>query len=208
MVIYCILVHYIGIFVNVTRTPQVKTCRFLHTLLMGEEQFLQPSRKGNAWFHSVTPMIKHGYFVHMNISRFLRSQSVPLRRNVTVQVLDQDRSQTPRGQSEPAFPSGDPGTSANVAAITAATIAATAPLIKVDIIRFIKHSNIVAFIKQVLSHWLWLSLFGPSGSEWDGGSDRTGNCWDEEAAGGRVQCPAAENWEQFCWESSPSGGTT
>ncbi|XP_042599200.1 protein TALPID3 isoform X3 [Cyprinus carpio] len=59
-----------------------------------------------------------------------RSQSVPLRRNVTVQVLDQDRSQTPRGQSEPAFPSGDPGTSANVAAITAATIAATAPLIK------------------------------------------------------------------------------
>ncbi|XP_043118591.1 protein TALPID3 [Puntigrus tetrazona] len=59
-----------------------------------------------------------------------RSQSVPLRRNVTVQVLDQDRSQTPRGQSEAAFPSGDPGTSANVAAITAATIAATAPLIK------------------------------------------------------------------------------
>uniref|UniRef100_A0A671MFJ3 Protein TALPID3 n=1 Tax=Sinocyclocheilus anshuiensis TaxID=1608454 RepID=A0A671MFJ3_9TELE len=58
-----------------------------------------------------------------------RSQSVPLRRNVTVQVLDQDRSQTPRGQPEPAFPSGDPGTSANVAAITAATIAATAPLI-------------------------------------------------------------------------------
>uniref|UniRef100_A0A8C1GJB4 Si:ch211-185a18.2 n=1 Tax=Cyprinus carpio TaxID=7962 RepID=A0A8C1GJB4_CYPCA len=59
-----------------------------------------------------------------------RSQSVPLRHNVTVQVLDQDRSQTPRGQSEPAFPSGDPRTSANVAAITAATIAATAPLIK------------------------------------------------------------------------------
>ncbi|XP_026142255.1 protein TALPID3 isoform X1 [Carassius auratus] len=59
-----------------------------------------------------------------------RSQSVPLRRNVTVQVLDQDRSQTPRGQSEPACPLGDPGTSANVAAITAATIAATAPLIK------------------------------------------------------------------------------
>ncbi|XP_016395161.1 protein TALPID3 [Sinocyclocheilus rhinocerous] len=59
-----------------------------------------------------------------------RSQSVPLRRNVTVQVLDQDRSQTPRGQPEPAFPSGDPGTSANVAVITAATIAATAPLIK------------------------------------------------------------------------------
>uniref|UniRef100_A0A672SCS9 Uncharacterized protein n=1 Tax=Sinocyclocheilus grahami TaxID=75366 RepID=A0A672SCS9_SINGR len=59
-----------------------------------------------------------------------RSQSVPLRRNVTVQVLDQDRSQTPRGQPEPAFPSADPGTSANVAAITAATIVATAPLIK------------------------------------------------------------------------------
>ncbi len=116
---------------------KVKTCKFLHTLLMGEERFLQPSRKGNAWFHSVTPMIKHGYFVHINISLFIRSQSVPLRRNVTVQVLDQDRSQTPRGQSEPAFPSGEPGTSANVAAITAATIAATAPLIKVDIIRFI-----------------------------------------------------------------------
>uniref|UniRef100_A0A673J6E0 Protein TALPID3-like n=1 Tax=Sinocyclocheilus rhinocerous TaxID=307959 RepID=A0A673J6E0_9TELE len=59
-----------------------------------------------------------------------RSQSAPLRRNVTVQVLDQDRSQTPGGQSDPVCPLGDPGTSANVAAITAATIAATAPLIK------------------------------------------------------------------------------
>ncbi|XP_051723257.1 protein TALPID3 isoform X2 [Ctenopharyngodon idella] len=59
-----------------------------------------------------------------------RSQSAPLRRNVTVQVLGQDRSQTPRGQSDPAFPLGDPGTSASVAAVTAATIAATAPLIK------------------------------------------------------------------------------
>ncbi|XP_077095075.1 protein TALPID3 isoform X2 [Siphateles boraxobius] len=59
-----------------------------------------------------------------------RSQTAPLRRNVTVQVLDQDRSQTPRGQSDPAFPLGDPGSSASVAAITAATSAATAPLIK------------------------------------------------------------------------------
>ncbi|XP_073683653.1 protein TALPID3 [Garra rufa] len=59
-----------------------------------------------------------------------RSQSAPLRRNVIVQVLDQDRSQTPRDQSDPACPLGDPGTSASVAAITAATIAATAPLIK------------------------------------------------------------------------------
>ncbi|KAG1973204.1 protein TALPID3 [Pimephales promelas] len=59
-----------------------------------------------------------------------RSQSAPLRRNVTVQVLDQDRSQTPRGQSDPAFPLGDPGTSASVSAITAATTAATAPLVK------------------------------------------------------------------------------
>ncbi|XP_067312012.1 protein TALPID3 isoform X2 [Pseudorasbora parva] len=57
-----------------------------------------------------------------------RSQSAPLRRNVTVQVLDQDRSQTPRGQSDPSFPLGESGT--GVAAITAATIAATAPLIK------------------------------------------------------------------------------
>uniref|UniRef100_A0A8C2DXP1 Si:ch211-185a18.2 n=1 Tax=Cyprinus carpio TaxID=7962 RepID=A0A8C2DXP1_CYPCA len=55
-----------------------------------------------------------------------RSQSAPLRRNVTVQVLDQDRSQTPRGQSDPACPLGDPGTSTNVAAITAAVIAAAA----------------------------------------------------------------------------------
>lgn len=63
----------------------------------------------------------------------LRSQSAPLRRNVTVQVLGQDRSQTPRGQSDSTFPLGDPGTSASVAAVTAATIAATAPLMKVDI---------------------------------------------------------------------------
>ncbi|XP_056332368.1 protein TALPID3 [Danio aesculapii] len=59
-----------------------------------------------------------------------RSQGAPLRRNVTVQVLEQDRSQTPRVQPDPACPLGDPGTSASVAAITAATIAATAPLIK------------------------------------------------------------------------------
>jgi len=71
----------------------------------------------------------------VDISLSFRSQSAPLRRNVTVQVLDQDRSQTPRGQSDPAFPLGDPGTSASVSAITAATTAATAPLVKVDLRR-------------------------------------------------------------------------
>ncbi|XP_052001691.1 protein TALPID3 [Xyrauchen texanus] len=59
-----------------------------------------------------------------------RYQSAPLRRNVTVQVLDQNRPQTNKGQPDPGIPPGVSGTSENVAAITAATVAATFPLIK------------------------------------------------------------------------------
>ncbi|XP_057200366.1 protein TALPID3 isoform X2 [Triplophysa rosa] len=59
-----------------------------------------------------------------------RSQSVPINRSVTVQLLDQERSQSPKVLNDPPCPSVDTGASATVAAISAAAIAATAPLLK------------------------------------------------------------------------------
>ncbi|XP_056623548.1 protein TALPID3 isoform X2 [Triplophysa dalaica] len=59
-----------------------------------------------------------------------RSQSAPINRSVTVQLLDQERSQSPKVLNDPPCPSVDTGASATVAAISAAAIAATAPLLK------------------------------------------------------------------------------
>uniref|UniRef100_UPI00062E28E8 protein TALPID3 isoform 3 n=1 Tax=Danio rerio TaxID=7955 RepID=UPI00062E28E8 len=79
-----------------------------------------------------------------------RSQGAPIGRNVTVQVLNQDRSQTPaRVQPDPAFPLGDPGTSASVAAITAATLAATAPLMKAQSEMEAQISRVSAELKRL-----------------------------------------------------------
>ncbi|XP_051578080.1 protein TALPID3-like isoform X2 [Myxocyprinus asiaticus] len=78
-----------------------------------------------------------------------RYKSAPLRRNVTVQVLDQDRPQTPKGQPDPGIPPGDSGTSENVAAITAATIAATFPLIKAQSEMEAQISRVTAELKRL-----------------------------------------------------------
>nr|XP_055027483.1 protein TALPID3 isoform X1 [Misgurnus anguillicaudatus]XP_055027484.1 protein TALPID3 isoform X1 [Misgurnus anguillicaudatus] len=59
-----------------------------------------------------------------------RTRSAPVNRSVTIQLLDQGRSQSPKTLSDPPCPSGDTGASGNVAAISAAAIAATAPLLK------------------------------------------------------------------------------
>ncbi|KAL7873156.1 hypothetical protein AOLI_G00122270 [Acnodon oligacanthus] len=77
-----------------------------------------------------------------------RSHSAPVRREVKVQFLDAGtpqttESQAPELQRSPAFPSGDAG-SVTVAAITAAAIAATAPLIKAQ-------SDMEARVAQVAS---------------------------------------------------------